>query len=452
MEVIAVGPAIAAIIVCFLRSPARAFLDVYLPTLLLIPEHLRWFVPGLPDIGFQHAAVLPIVAFMPLISREPWRWSFTDLLVVSYVAVCGYSEYLAAGWWDTQNLLFDLICKLALPYVLAKRFLGTADACGRCARRFVALLCTVMVLSLWEFRMGTRLFFDDFWASFFPYAPPRPVQYRWGYGRIGGPYEHAILAGIIFGVAILLAVWLWRTRQWSKPSWGWITLGIVGSGSALTMSRGPWLGVLCGGCIALIGYVRSRRNALLMLGVAAILIVPLAIVAFDQYLAGGGLGMPGALQASAQYRANLIPIYWPIVMERPVFGWGTRYWPKDPAQPSVDNEFLLQALEHGVLSLVLFVGLILWVAGRLGVYASRQPTRSSSGALGFTLLGVLVSYAVALATVWLGAQTQTVLFIAFGWAEALRIGKPLATRRQISQTPEQPPPAKRRQFPRMLAR
>ena len=81
---------------------------------------------------------------------------------------------------------------------------------------------------------------------------PWPPQVRWGFGRIAGPYGHAILAGMIFLMGLVYCLWL----RDADRSWGarrlfsglpvtlrGLTLTAIVAGLLMTQSRGPWIGV-----------------------------------------------------------------------------------------------------------------------------------------------------------------------------------------------------------------
>jgi O-antigen ligase len=420
VEVIALFPAVLAVVVAAFSSPVTAFLNVYVPVLLLIPDHFRWRIPGLPDPGFQHTAILPIAAILLFSPRRaPWRFSFTDVLVLLYAGLVGYSEYHATGWWEAQNLLLDEVCTVLLPYMLAKLILQPANVGHDFARRFTVCLAIVAVLSIWEFRMGTRLFFETPWSKFFPDAAPLPTQYRWGFGRIGGPFTHAILAGMIFGVGLFLQAWLLNEGAWKKRSTGLLVLMAVILGALLTMSRGPWLGIALGGCVALLGFVRDRTGTLLRLCLVALVVVPPVWKAMEGYTSVSSLEAGSLEQGSAAYRKELLDFYVPKVWEQPEFGYGAYTWPVDPLHPSIDNHYLLLALKHGVTAVVLLVAIFGWVVARLALYGAMHPPRDRNAGLAFTLAGGIASLAVGIATAYLGAQTEPILFLLVGWSESL---------------------------------
>ena len=65
MAILALIPALFAVYFALVRSPQFAFLNVYLPSLLLFPDYYRWVAPGLPDpTANQAAAVAVFIVFL----------------------------------------------------------------------------------------------------------------------------------------------------------------------------------------------------------------------------------------------------------------------------------------------------------------------------------------------------------------------------------------------------
>ena len=165
MEALVALPAILAAIVAFRRGPQWAFVDVYLPVLLLLPDYYRWPLPGLPDPTFNQAAILPVAALAIARFGRLWRFSFTDLLVAGLAFSIGYSEYVNAGYAEAQNLMFDMAASVVLPYFCAKLLVEPLGLRTACARRIVWMLFLVSLISVYEFRFGTtpfRLLLDRF--------------------------------------------------------------------------------------------------------------------------------------------------------------------------------------------------------------------------------------------------------------------------------------------------
>src|SRR5438132_152252 len=151
MEFLAGIPGVISAYVALTKSPERAFLDVYLPVVLILPDYYRWVLPGLPDPTFSEAAILPIAAIFFIKHRPTWKFSVTDFIVLGYAACVGYSEYLNAGYADAQNLMFDMSASVVLPYALAKTMIEPLGLRVQFAKRMVFLLFIVSMISVFEF-------------------------------------------------------------------------------------------------------------------------------------------------------------------------------------------------------------------------------------------------------------------------------------------------------------
>lgn len=434
MQVVALIPAVLALFMCLLRSPARAFTDVYLPVLLLLPNNLKFFVGGLPDLGFQHAAIFPIAIFV-LLRPGAWRPCFADVLVLTHVLTMGLSQYRGTNDLNSaQNVVFDQTVRIFLPYLLARLLIEREGLRTVIGHRFVLCLAIVALLSLWQFRMGKDIFFGRLWTDFFPGQSVPRSTYRMGFMRITGPYEHAILAGVVMSVGVFIATWLHGTKRWSTRNKGLLMLAGVCAGSLMTLSRGPWMGILLGGGIAFIGYARRRGKTFLRATVLGLGVGIPATLSLIEYASVGRSTAETRMQENVAYRMELLDVYMPTIMEKPFFGWGLWRWEADSRFESVDNHYLLLALNHGLVGLGLFVLIIFWVGLRLVAIGARAPPRTQTSALAFTLLGAIICVAFSVATVWLGAQTAPVLFLILGWSEGLIQARPRAYWRQTATT------------------
>jgi hypothetical protein len=93
-------------------------------------------------------------------------------------------------------------------------------------------------------------------------------------------------------------------------------------------------------------------------------------------------------------------------------------WPKVPGQKSVDNHFLLLFLRHGIISTGFLIAILLITMIRLFFHSMLQPIADPPGSsLGFTLFSLHILIIWSIATVWLGHQTQPLLFLIVGWSE-----------------------------------
>jgi hypothetical protein len=425
MGFIAGIPGIIAFFYAQARGVPAAFLDVYLPVLLLLPDYYRWVLPALPDPTFGEAAIIPIM--MLFLLKNKWRFSFTDFLIFGYAAAMGYSEYLNAGFSDAQNLTFDMLGTVVFPYMLAKGIIEPKNLGVAFAKRFVMLLFWISVISLYEFRFG-RTPWQLILGRFFPGQGDGWVTtFRWGFARIAGPYGHAILAGLILIIGFRIQKWLEWNKRWEAKSRHFpslpmsktmaITVGLI-AGVIMTMVRGPWIGGIIAAVFTWIGRSRNRKAALLMfLGGIVVIGIPVGIV-FNQYASVGRANAKTPSQETAAYRKELLDKYVAIAEEHAMWGWGTSGWPKVPGMPSIDNYYLLLALMHGVVSMGLLLLTMLTMTVRLTIRGmQRPPPALRGGSLAFTLAGVQVAIMITIATVFMGGQVVAIWALMTGWAE-----------------------------------
>jgi hypothetical protein len=420
-------PGMLALWIGFKRSPQAAFLLVYLPTLLLLPEYYRLDLPGVPSPTFSQAAAVGTAAAFFARGAPGYQFSATDLLVLGFIISASVSEFFVGGYWDAQNLAWNLSTWIGLPYLFAKSMVEPLNLRIRFAKTIVLLLAAVAVISLYEFRFGAtpwRMVLD----TFFPWGGRSWVTtFRWGFARIAGPYGHAILAGILMVVAFRLQRWLQASQAWSyKPRIApWLPMGqarlitlVLVAGVIMTMVRGPWIAAVLAAVLVAIG--RSQHRGLTIVGVATgALVIGIPITGyFYDYVSVGREGALTVAQESAAYRWELLSEYGGIAMEKFWFGWGLTNWPKVPGMESIDNYYLLLLLMHGVLGLSLFVGILLSMLVRLLLRGLREPLSSPAGSsLSFTLASMYVIYIVSIGTVYLGLQAVPMLFLITGWAE-----------------------------------
>ena len=214
MGIIAIFPSLYAAYIALRQSAAAAFLNVYIPVLLLLPEYYRWSVPALPDPTFSQAAIIPVA--LAYLSRDlkKWRFSLMDFLIFGFAFLVGFSEYQNAGYKEAQNLMFDMIASVVLPYVVAKGIIEPKGLRFAFARRFVWLLFVVSVVSVFEFRIGMTPW-QIVLNRFFPWQGEGWITtFRYGFARVAGPYGHAILAGLILVIGFRLQRWLEWSGAW----------------------------------------------------------------------------------------------------------------------------------------------------------------------------------------------------------------------------------------------
>jgi O-antigen ligase len=254
------------------------------------------------------------------------------------------------------------------------------------------------------------------------------TQMRWGFGRIAGPYAHAILAGMIFLMGLIYCLWL-RTFA---PHWGTrkvvnglpltvrgLVLWAIVAGLAMTQSRGPWIGVGLALVLALLVRTFTLGKATLAFAVVLALFTVAAYYYGKRYTDVDINQAKTEEQRNAVYRRQLLRSYMPIIRQRKLLGWGITTLPTLNGQRSVDNEYLLLAAEQGLTGLALFLAILLSSGVRLFRLAAG-PLDGEDRALVFAHLTILMGLMTALTTVYLGEQALVLLFFIIGWIHAVR--------------------------------
>lgn len=416
---------LASAYVAWRHGAARAFLAVYLPILLLIPDAFRAITPGLPDPNFNQAAIIPVAIAAAISHARHWRPAPLDLMMLMFALCVAWSDYSARGYADAQNLMFTMLCSVIGPYTVARLLTCVnAQMHALLARRIVTIVFVVGLIGWWEFRFG----YNPFMALFGPFFPGQGTgwvtTFRHGVARVAGPFSHAILAGMIMAITYRLHRWLQQRGEWQPPlpllrrlPWAPEKVMRVALMMALlmTVARGPILGALVGSGIAHVAMARNPRRALWISLAGLLLGGMLGAVMMANYLDIKPGQVMTMSQESAIYRKELFEKYFDIAMNRVWFGWGLTDWPKVPGMESIDNYYLLLSLMHGVPAMLLLVTMLLGGAVLCLRKALREPPRSHS--LGYTFAAIFVMIFVSLGTVYLGEQVLPMLFLILGWAQ-----------------------------------
>lgn len=418
MNVFALFPGLVAVYYATQKSPAMAFIMVYIPVLFVMPDYYRWIGPGVPDPTMNQAAILPIAALFFMENSDEWRWDITDFLVGGFAISVSISQYLATGYKDAQNLIFDMLGSVVLPYVLAKAIIEPKQLRVNYAKVFVLVLVGVTAILAVEFRLGLNVYKLTV-GRFFPGMGAGWVtNVRWGFGRAAGPYGHAILCGLIYSIGLLVQFWLHRTKAWPSKRFSQALLVILFVGMFMSLSRGPWIGAFLGLIVISVGFAKNRTKILIYVGVLGILVGVPVYLTMKSYLSVSRETATSATQETAAYRKELMEKYYDIAMEKAWWGWGLNTWPQLPGMPSIDNHYLNLALRHGCVALGFFFGIIVIVSLRLFIFGMKMGG-GPTGTLAFTLLATYLATFFSIATVYLGEQARQLFFLQAGWAAGL---------------------------------
>lgn len=429
-ELIVLVPAILGWWIVRKKGLPMAFLLVYLPVLLIFPDYYTLPVPAFPDPSLIQAAIAPLGAYLcwNAFIKHEWKFTPTDFFALVFLAWQVVCEIYNTRTEKVPDLVFDLLTLAIFPYMGGKTLIEQTGLRTAFTRRFVWSIFIICVLSAYEFKMGVSLFRPAL-SPFFPgQSPPWVTQMRWGFGRVAGPYGHAITNAVFIGAAYLLHRWLSRAGEWEPkfrflPSHPFSKEAIIGfsllAGLLMTISRGPWLGALAGGIFVAVGLRPNRKRALvraiLFLGVGGAILYYVG----QSYLEGVSAFEGVEEQASAEYRAILIDQYEDIVMESPIFGWGRANWPLVQGMLSIDNNYLFVALGFGLTGLGLFI--LMYLVGLYRIFASgffAEDLSHGERTFRFTMFGILMSIAISTATTYISAHMYPLFFLLLGWSEA----------------------------------
>jgi len=427
MTAIALIPGIICFWVLWQYSTRAALLNVYLPSLLLFPLYYSWRIGGVPPISAAQAAAIPFILFIILRHRQIYFVSRCDVLLALYVYGGIISEMrhtnvnngLFAGFADITNVI--------IPYFIGKLLIEQYFLRTQVLRRINVLLCCVAIISIYEFLLA-RNPYHQFFDSIFPgQGIEWQLQTRWGFGRISGPYAHAISAGMIFQIGLVGNLWLLRTKKWEryfthfpitwlyKPA---IITGTMLMGIMMTLSRGPWLGALFGWASARVGMSKNIRRSFLIFVVSCAVLGGVVYPVFKKYVQGTFTSTRNEEQRNAVYRAELWKNYTPIVNRNPLWGWGADAYPYPPMQPSIDDEYLYILVTRGYIGLVIFIIIstdailrLAWV----GLRFAKEENRMFS----YCLLGNIAGVLLTIGTVYLGSQVVPMFFLLIGWSQAV---------------------------------
>jgi hypothetical protein len=457
-------PAVVCWLVLATGSARKALLNAYLPALLLLPQYYELRLKHLPPLTFAEAAIIPLGIALLATGMRRWRLAWMDLWILLFAVCAGLSEALstelANGDWlrffspdfaASQRLSLNLadgvymfvagVFTVVMPYMVGKLLIESQSDGGvpmrrKLVERMAVLLAIVALISVHDFLIPGSLW-EKMGKHVFPAQTEVWVpQVRWGFGRIAGPYSHAILAGMIFLMGVVYCLWLFRT----DPRWGarrvlaglpftlrGLVLAGVVAGALMTQSRGPWIGA----GLALVFVFLTQR---LSMGKAvAVFLVVVGLFGVAAYEIGNrytGATMRQASseeQRSAVYRRELLSNYGPVVEQHPAFGWGITTYPRVDGQDSIDNEFLLLAVTEGLVGMGVFVAIVAGSALKL-VRLMGQPLGQEDRLLVYAHLAVLIGLTTTLTTVYMGEQVVMLFFLFAGWVQAMR---PVVARAQV---------------------
>ena len=415
------------------RGLEAAFLRVWIPCFLALPFAFWVNIPGLPDPNFMQAAILPILVVLLLERGARMRFGSMEALIALYVVVRVVADFTSRGYSDAQNYLFYMLSALVGPYLLGRYVIDSRRMDVATAKAFVGMFLIFFPMFVYETRAWVSPIFKLL-SPLFPDAGSG-LSIRWGIARTAGTFEHPILACIMIVAVYRLHRWLCWSGEWQRPqagAWAWlqrharrvalplqqqITIVLIVM-ALMTISRGPWIGAFAGAAVAMVGNFERRGRALVVV-LSLMAVGALAgKLALDAYITPEEGELLSGEAQTMLYRKVMIEQYQDFLMSRPWNGWGLTTVPKIQGMESVDNAFFLMALQHGVIAVAVFVTIFVVAIVSQIRFGLRAP--AGEPPLGFTFSGIYLMCFVAFATVYMGAQTEPMLFLLLGWGESVK--------------------------------
>lgn len=439
------------------RGLEAAFLNVWLAFFLLMPFMFWVNIPGLPDPNFMQAALLPILFVLLRERLGQLKFGVMEFLLLAYVLLRVGADYLSRGYSDAQNYAFYMLSSLIGCYLMGRYLINSRRMDIETARRFVLLMLILFPTFLYE----AKFWVSPAYTLFGPLFPNSfsSVSIRWGIARTAGTFEHPILACIMIVAVYRMHRWLCWQGVWQQAQTGWlawlqkqskrvpmvfekqISLVLVVM-ALMTISRGPWIGAFAGAVLVAVGNAKDRKKWLIIVLLLFVVGGVVGQLALDAYITPReGKILSGEAQTMA-YRKEMIDQYKGFLMEKLWTGWGLTTVPTIRGMESIDNAFFLMALQHGVLAPVIFVMIFLYAISSQVIHGLKAPRGESP--IGFTFSGIYLMCFIAFSTVYMGAQTEPMLFLLLGWGESIKNRPPGETSATGSGAPPPAKPAFRR--------
>jgi hypothetical protein len=415
------------------RGLTQAVLLVWIPIFLAFPFNFFVSIPGLPDPNVMQAAILPILVVLLRDKLPVMRWGRMEVLLAIYVVFRVFADFLSRGYSDAQNYAFYMLSSLVGPYLIGRYIFDRREMDIAAARMFVLMFVLFFPMFVYELKFWVSPVYKIF-SVFFPGAGSG-LSIRYGVARTAGTFEHPILACVMIVAVYRMHRWLSWMGEWNKPQNGWLgwldqktrwmRIPLAGKISLLlilmaimTISRGPWIGGFAGAALTAVGNFKNRKKWLVIFALAMTLGGGAGKMALDDYITPEMGEVISGEALTMLYRKEMIDRYKEFMLEKVWTGWGLTTRPQIKGMESVDNAFFLMALQHGVPAPAIFALIFLYAIISQIKFGLKAPPGEPP--LGFTFAGIYLAAFISFATVYIGAQTEPMLFLLLGWGESIK--------------------------------
>ena len=402
-----------------------AFLNVYLPCLIFLPDYYSFRIPHFPPESAASWALLPLGVSLLFYPTPRLQLRRLDLWVTLFVLSFGASEILREpNPRDGAVLFSSYVSAVFLAYIVGRRVIEPKLRIAT-VQRIVLLFVSLTPFILYEYLKRNPWVMM---ASHFHLSFDVNIQGRNGRPRVMASFVHAILAGIMFYIAFMLNYFLSDLYQRDRSRVGRMTgrleryhvpAFLMVMFLWLTQSRGPMLSAVTGYSILQIPKFRYPKLATFVIGILFAAAGLIAYSYLESYTSATDNGTLSEEQTSAIYRRELLKNYEPVVEKGGWLGWGNFNVPEAGGQRSIDNAYLIIQLTQGKLGFYLFLLIIVESLGSTAYCAYSFHSRESR-LLAFTLLAALMGLFLSLTAVYLGPAVAPTCFLLLGWSQSIQ--------------------------------
>jgi len=415
------------------RSSIRsAILHVFIPTLVLIPPYIPFFVGGMAVEPFS-LMILFLGCFGFLRYRDQLHFNVVDGATLCMLGTAFYADYhyreINVSLYSVYFQAVAAVCPYLIGRTLFERLHLRVEAC----KIFVCCLAVVGIVCMWEYRMTSNPFTKIAEIVLQHKAQWDQTGHLMRLGpRTEGPYGQAILCATVFALGIFLQLWLhiagyWRKANHRNSRWTYVVWASLCIGLLLAQSRGPFIGIGLGLLVGSIGLFKKPARAaaiafpiLLVVGTGLYFVIDSYTDVQYNHVAeqGGNLD-----QQNAAYRRELIATYTPVIEQGGLWGWGSplpigQSYGFTSKQVSIDNEYLRTTVAQGYAGLALLLVVTFWTIIKMLLLVFRTKDRQQR--IFYSIIfGICVCYAFTITTVFLGEPVAQLFFLFCGWANTL---------------------------------
>jgi hypothetical protein len=444
VEYLFILPGLVSLYLVLRGKPDKAFLNVYLPCTFLVPYFYSFRLPHLPPLSAGDAALLPLGISLLFRPRHRWKFRRMDLWVLIFIVGYAISELRGdESAKDGMSLWLQIgFSEIFLGYIVGRQIIEPELRLAT-IKRLIFLFMLQTPFALWEYRMGTNPWMNV-GRNVFQITTNWFVQLRGGTARISTSFSGAIVAGMMFMIAVALNYYLVQIYKLDKkilgPRMSWLQkyrlpFFLLPIFVFMTGSRMPLA------CLVLVFlFLQIPRFKSLRTGATVVLLIAgIGVGAFyvyyDKYTSISSDQVTDERQSSAIYRRDLVINYAPILEAGGWLGWGTLNPPLVIGQSSIDNGYMLVQLAQGKLGVYAFKLICFESILALALSAARFKNKESLF-LVFSLMGALIGLFASLTTVGMGEVTPQVLFLLLGWSQSVQDTRVGAGASAVSEFPE----------------